>query len=292
MNQAEADEAAERRTELAAFLKDMRARTRPEEAGLQPGRRRRVKGLRREEVAALAAISTTWYIWLEQGRDVTASPRALERLAQALQLNRVERAYLFRLARPTSDGSRDQLVTKQLPSPSLQALIDGLHPRPAYVLDPIWNIVAWNDAANRLLGGFTAGEEDEQHQPSNVLIRMFLDEHWRRLFDDWKPLARSVVAQFRAATSGLAATAEHKAIVETLQCQSPEFADAWRQTELAEPQSWQKTLTHPVAGRMTFNYVTLACQNADRGCWISIYTPASDADEAAMGKLLIDNDGL
>lgn len=291
MNQAGLNEAAERRAELAAFLKDMRTRIRPEEAGLQPGRRRRVKGLRREEVAALAAISTTWYIWLEQGRDVTPSPRVLERLAQALQLNRVEQAYLFRLARPTAPD-RETADHEKPPSPALQALVAGLHPRPAYVLDPIWNIVAWNDAAARLLGGFAAGDEGGPNRPpGNMLMRMFLDEHWRRLFETWESLARSVIAQFRAATSGLTASAEHKAIIETLQCQSPEFAAAWRQTELAEPQSWQKTLAHPAVGRMTFNYATLACQGADRGCWISIYTPASGADEAAMDRLLINEGG-
>lgn len=276
-----------RRDELAAFLRSMRARVRPEEAGLAPGSRRRVKGLRREEVARLAAISTTWYVWLEQGRDVTPSAGALERLARALRLNHVEQSHLFRLARPVERQPASAGFAARVPSPALRALVDGLHPRPAYVLDPLWDVTAWNEAAARLLCGFP-GDNDagSDRTTRNVLLRMFLDETWRQLFENWEFLAASVVAQFRAATSELNSYPEHRRIVETLRERSPKFAALWQQIELAHPQSCQKTLRHPTVGRMTFNYTTLACEGDDRGCWISIYTPAAVEDQAALDELL------
>lgn len=286
MHETVTDKKKEGRGELAAFLKSMRARIRPEEVGLAPGTRRRVTGLRREEVARLASISNTWYVWLEQGRDVTPSESALERLARALRLSHVEQAHLLRLARPANGQTETDRFTARAPSPALRAFVVGLHPNPAYVLDPLWNIAAWNEAAGRLLGDFPAAN-GENHDPAsrNLLGRMFLDENWRRLFQGWNTLATSAVAQFRAATSELRNYPEHRQIVDTLRKRSPKFSALWEKIELAEPRNWRKTICHPVAGRITFNYATLACSGDDRGFWISIYTPDTDSDRSALNTL-------
>jgi len=145
-----------RRKELGEFLQAIRKRGTPEEFGFPSGARRRVKGLRREEVAQLADISATWYTWIEQGRDVNMSADALVRMAQALKLTRTERAYLFDMA-----GRRDpqgHVPEEDLASNSLTTLLKDIHV-PAYVLGRTWNILAWNAQAETLFGDWLATEK-------------------------------------------------------------------------------------------------------------------------------------
>lgn len=281
MQSSDEEQDQARRGELAAFLKAMRARIHPEEAGLAPGKRRRVQGLRREEVASLAAISTTWYVWLEQGREVKPSLRVLESLARVLRLNRIERAHLFRLALPSQQLELHR-SGKKTPSLALCQLVEGLHPHPAYVLDPLWDVVVWNHPAERLLGDFDGAERWSR----NVLMRIFLDDAWRSLFEGWEALSHSAVAQFRASTTSLRHYPDCKEIIETLEACSPEFSSLWQTMELANSKSWQKTLCHPGVGRMTFISSTLACDGADPGFWLSIYVPAETSDRERLQRLI------
>ena len=146
-----------RRDELRAFLRSRRARLSPADVGLpDDGARRRTPGLRREELAALAGVGVSWYTWLEQGRDINPSPDVLDALARALRLDPAERRTLFALARtelPLADdvagtgadgleGDVGQLV----------ALVESIHPNPAYLLGPMTRILAWNRAASAVLG--------------------------------------------------------------------------------------------------------------------------------------------
>src|SRR6516165_7360453 len=142
-------EREEPRRLLGAFLRTHRERLSPQAAGLAVGARRRTPGLRREEASQLAGVSATWYTWLEQGRDVSASPHALARVAEALQLTGPERAYLFNLA-----ARRDPAAAPASPEapPGLAqavARFDG----PAYGLDRCWNAACWNPQAARLFVG-------------------------------------------------------------------------------------------------------------------------------------------
>src|SRR5437016_816069 len=143
----------ERRIELANFLRARRQSLQPEQVGL-PRRKvhKRTPGLRREDVAELSDISVTWYTWLEQGRAIQASPSALARLADVLQLDLTEREYLFALATP-------QLPPLSLPlleavSPRLQCLLDAHGTNPAYLLGPHFEILAWNQIATEVFCDF------------------------------------------------------------------------------------------------------------------------------------------
>src|SRR5579863_5284017 len=130
------------RADLASFLRLRRARLTPRQCGLPVGPRRRTPGLRREELAQLAGISATWYAWIEQGRNVSVSPAALARLADALRLARAERAYLFALA-----GKRDpsELSTETATDPpAILAPAVAAIATPAYVLDRLGTALLWN----------------------------------------------------------------------------------------------------------------------------------------------------
>src|SRR5262245_5523399 len=168
-----------KRHELGDFLRTHRARLSPASLGLPAGRRRRTPGLRREEVAQSCGMSATWYTWLEQGRDVSASGPALSALARALQLTPAERAYLFELA-----GKRDPSLPTPPNEPGMDvpaglaravAAIDG----PAYVLDPLWNARAWNKPAARLFVGWLDGRSDR-----NLLRHVFLSPIARKVIPD------------------------------------------------------------------------------------------------------------
>src|SRR3984885_10781336 len=129
---------------LGTFLRSHRERLSPTKVGLASAGRRRTPGLRREEVAQLCGVSTTWYTWLEQGRPIRASSPALGRVAEALQLSRAEKLYLFEATRCAVPDSSD---AKELEVPvTLKDLVDQT-PLPVYVLDRQWNAVAWNRKA-------------------------------------------------------------------------------------------------------------------------------------------------
>src|SRR5260221_7739995 len=135
----------ERRQALADFLQKRRAQLSPTEVGLPPGVRRRTAGLRREEVAQLANIGISWYVSLEQGRDVHPSASVLESLAQALRLTLNERRHLFLLAGQSLPAHA--VPVEEQVSPVLHRLLDDLNPTPAYVLGHRWDYLAWNTAA-------------------------------------------------------------------------------------------------------------------------------------------------
>src|SRR5256714_3936271 len=148
---------ASRRDELRAFLSSRRARLSPAEVGLpDTGGRRRTPGLRREELAALAGGGVSWDTWLEQGRDINPSPEVLDALARALRLDPAERRTLFALARTELPLADDLGAThpEQLDGDICQliALVDSMHPNPAYLLGPLTRILAWNRAASVVLG--------------------------------------------------------------------------------------------------------------------------------------------
>src|ERR1700722_2028318 len=126
---------------LGTFLRSHRERLSPSKLGLAPARRRRTPGLRREEVAQLCGVSTTWYTWLEQGRPVRASASVLNRIAEALRLSRAEKLYLFEIARCVVPDS-NEAAALELPA-GLKDLANRM-PVPVYVLDRRWNRVAWN----------------------------------------------------------------------------------------------------------------------------------------------------
>ena len=251
--------------ELARFLRERRDRL-PRLEGANG--RRRAPGLRREEVAAEAGISTTWYTWLEQGREVNASPQVLRSLARVLKLSRSEQAYLFQLARPDLDW-RNRLGEQGQPSAPLLSLLEGLAPHPTYIVNRYWQVVAWNHPATVLLGNF----ETDDEWSGSLIARLFLDLEWRQRFVDWPEVSRSAVAQFRLATVAMSRDPVLAALVSSLEAASEDFAACWNSRDIAEPPIWRKSIRHPVAGEMAFDFATLQPGGRDSDFSVSVYTP-------------------
>lgn len=262
------DRDAIRRAEMARFLRASRESLPP----ARPSPRRRTPGLRREEVAAEAGISVTWYTWLEQGRDVAMSRETLSRLTRALGLDETGARYLAGLARPA-----DLRPASSAPPPeSLSALVTGLAPHPAYAMDRVCNVVAWNDPAEALFGAFRPGDPVR----GNVLARLFLDPGWKDLFADWPAIARSAVAQFRASTAAFAQEPDVTGLLSRLTDAAPVFETVWRAAELAPSPDWTKVLRR--GGRTeAWRYSVLRPEGEARGVTVTLYLPVSPPEGAA-----------
>ena len=239
---------ATRRQVLGDFVRAHRARLQPSSFGLDPGRRRRTPGLRREELAQLAGVSATWLAWIEQGRDVSISAPALARLARAMRLTVAERVYLFGLGgradpeEQTADGGD---LAEGL------AAIVGAITFPAYLIDRTWTARAFNAAAVDLFAGWLDGAE------RNLLRFIFLDPAARRLIRDFETRARRVTAEFRADYRRHLAAPEMKALVADLSAQSPLFAEAWDEQAVVDREGGLRLFDHPLRGYLAFRQTTL-----------------------------------
>ena len=274
---AAADPSAERRRLLGAFLRRHRERLTPAEAGLQGGStRRRTPGLRREELAQLCGISPTWYSWLEQGRDVSVSPQALARLADALHLSVAERAYLFEMTRKRDPdgpvaGSTDR------PPPSLLAALEAMT-APAYLLDRLWTAVGWNPAAERLFGGWLGqGNPRQGGGERNLLRYVFLDPTARSFILDWDNRARRLLAEFRAETARHPEDPAVQALVDGLRRESPPFARMWDDHGVLEREGGLRRFDHPLDGPLTLEQVTLRPGGRSAYTLVMLLDPADGA---------------
>lgn len=236
------------RRELGDFIRNQRERLSPAAAGLAEHGRRRTPGLRREEVAQLCGLSTTWYTWIEQGRDVSVSPLALARVAATLLLGRAERAYLFELAgkRDPDQGSGE---ADDVP-PAVLACVNAIR-APAYVLDRFWTARCWNAAAERLFAGWL-----DQPGEQNLLRFVFLEQAARSLICDWEIRARRVVAEFRASSSAHLTDPTLRTLIESLRRQSADFARFWDLHGVLEREGGERTFNHLLDGLLRYVQVT------------------------------------
>ena len=234
--------------DLGAFIRAHRERLAPAAVGLAQGSRRRTPGLRREEVAQLCGLSTTWYTWIEQGRLVSPSPGALARLAKVLQLGAAERAYLFALA-----GKRDPDQGRNDDSEFPLALRDCVTAiaAPAYILDRGWNARSWNKSAERLFVGWL-DRADER----NLLRFIFLAPGARALICAWEERARRVAAEFRAATGPHLGDPALRDLVASLHRASSDFARFWDHQEVLGREGGARSFNHPRDGFLRFEQIT------------------------------------
>jgi transcriptional regulator with XRE-family HTH domain len=237
----------ERKRELGDFVRSQREKLTPQSLGLPAGGRRRTPGLRREEVAQLCGLSVTWYTWLEQGRNVSLSPSALVRVADALRLGPAERAYLFELAdrRDPDQGGEDDAV----PAAAL-ASVHAIR-SPAYILDRAWNALSWNEPAEALFVGWL-----DRPGERNLLRYIFLEPAARRLIHDYEDRARRVVAEFRANLSTHLGDAPVRALTEELRANSPDFDRLWGEHGVLSREGGVRTFDHPEAGYLRFAQVS------------------------------------
>jgi hypothetical protein len=219
----------------------------PADVGLNTSGRRRTPGLRREEVAVLAGVGTSWYTWLEQGRDINVSDSVLGAISGALRLNPAEEIYLHRLAGlKAPEGSAPRAAGGPDDPQRLAEIVNHWFPNPALVRDRCWNILAANSAVPEFLGFPGPG--------GNILVEFFTDETCRDRYVHADALARSTVARFRADVADCFGRPEVERILEELNERSPEFAELWSSHEVLEPmKSRTKELVHTEVGGLSFD---------------------------------------
>ena len=203
---------ARNRRELGAFLLGRRQQILPSDVGLPVQGGRRVKGLRREEVASLAGVGLTWYTWFEQGRDINVSPTFLTRVSRALRLNRSEQNYLFFLAGQPVARPVPRELEPDWPSAGLRRLVDGLVSKPAYLKNVRWDILHWNRAAAFVFGDFGAIDPADR----NAILLAFGDSRMRRTMVNWESDARRLVARLRADYTRASDDQSFRALIERL----------------------------------------------------------------------------
>jgi transcriptional regulator with XRE-family HTH domain len=261
-----------RRRELAAFLRSRRERIRPEQVGLPPSRRRRTPGLRREEVAQLAGVGVTWYTWLEQGRDINASPQVLDAIARSLRFDSHEHTHLFALAGLPSVTTIADECEKLCPN--AQRIIDQLEPYPASVLNSRWDLLAYN----RSFASFFSEIDTLPVEDRNCLWLAFTNVAWRATMVDWDESVTRMVAEYRAAMAEYLDDPAWTSLVGRLHRASPEFTSHWERHDVLAMESRRKRALHPQLGLLTFDYTNLWLDQR-LGIRIVAFTPA-DAQTA------------
>ncbi|WP_433868560.1 helix-turn-helix domain-containing protein [Saccharopolyspora sp. CA-218241] len=259
---------------LGVFLRARRQQVRPEQQGLVPGGARRVAGLRRDEVAMLAGISTDYYVRLEQGRERHPSRMVTDGLSAALLLDRASSRYLRELA--TADDEAEVGVAFDPGRlEAVRPLLDSLTV-PAILVDRWLNIVAANALGDMLHEGLEHRE--------NYARMVFLSPGAQEFFVDWPELARCMVAALRASAGSQSGSGRLERLVGELAVASAVFSTAWAQHEVHEKAVDRKRLRHPLVGALAFNQHVLELPDSD-GHQIWAYHPTDDITEEALVRL-------
>jgi transcriptional regulator with XRE-family HTH domain len=267
-----------RRAELARFLRAMRARVTPEEVGLPSHGARRTPGLRRQEVAQLAAVSIDWYIRVEQGRAGTPSAAVLDAIAEALRLSPAEREHLHLLARDEQPRARTP-ASAPLPS-SMTYLLQGMPLIPAYVIDFRFDIQAHNDGAAALFGeDFGVGER------RNAAAVLFEHAPTRASMLDWPRIARETVGNLRANYARHREDEQLSSLIERLRQADEDFARWWEDRAVEERAHGLKRLRIPDAGDLNLNYDYMTVSGRSDLRLVTL-TPADAASEQGVRTLI------
>lgn len=268
---------AERRAELGTFLRARRGQLDRTSVGLPEAGRRRVTGLRREEVATLSGVSVTWYTWLEQARDVTPSRQVLDALAATLHLTRAEHAYLLSLAGYTHPAA-EQDHTPKAP-PHVQRLMDSLRAMPAYAIAHDWTICGWNRAYEALYPNVARVPDADR----NLLWLVFTDPFVRGLLPDWEVTSRHFLAEFRAEAAGHLGSPARARLVRRLSERSSDFRAGWSDHPVEGFTSRLRTFRTP-EGLLEFEHHRLAPAD-HKDLNLVIYTPADDETGTGLQRL-------
>lgn len=229
--------------ELGAFLRSRRERTRPEDLGLEPGSRRKVEGLRREEVAVLAGLSTDYYQRLEQGRNIRPSDAVIDSIADALDLDEIEHRHLMTLARTARQPAPPVRRRPDRVPENTQLMLSAMA-LPAFVVSRHLDVLAWNDLAAELLGD----PNDIPPDHRNVLFTLFSDEDSRLHCGGWETMAQDYIGMFRNATAHDPEDPRAVAIVGELSIHSDDFRRMWATHDVRDNVHGSKTIRHPRIG--------------------------------------------
>src|SRR5882724_11138615 len=235
--------------ELGAFLRARRSELSPSDVDLpEGGRQRRVAGLRREEVAQLATISTDYYTRLEQGRIRPSAP-VLASLARVLRLHDNQRTYLYEVAGTTAAAAKSRRRAPQKIKPHMQRVLDHITDTPAIVMTPTHDILAWNPLAAALMVDFGTIPERER----NFMRLLFTDPRMRSLYPDWEGLARSVVSYIRMEAARKPDDPRLAELVGDLSIRDEQFRQWWAGTHVAVKRGVRAGTTIPSSARSRSN---------------------------------------
>lgn len=242
------------KTELGEFLLARRSRLRPEDAGVPTyGERRRVPGLRREELALLAGVSASYYTRLEQGQSQSASVEVLDALARALRLNEPDRQHLHELARGDKRHARARPPAPERVTKATAQLLDMLGDVPAMVLGRRTDVLAWNRMGHALFAGHLPAGAPRLPggQRPNMARLVFQDPHVRDLYADWTSKARAVTGTLRRVAAQYPQDAALHALVGELSAKSDEFASMWADHRVKPSPVANFEMRHPLVGSLT-----------------------------------------
>ncbi|MFI0821044.1 helix-turn-helix transcriptional regulator [Streptomyces sp. NPDC021098] len=274
----------EHNSELGDFLRSRRARLTPDIAGLPPGPgARRVPGLRREEVALLAGVSTDYYTRLEQGRHPHVSETVLASVARALRLDDDERDYLFALARPRPAGPRRRRPPRaERARPAVHRMLDVLNDvTPAFVANHRQDVIGSNRLARALITDFDALPYRERNFARFVL----LDPAARERYGNWDEVAEIVVADLRLASARHLDDSQLNELVGEFLVKVPEFRAWWDTHRVAQCVYGAQRFRHPTVGSLTLHHETLAFP-ADPDQTLCLYTAEAGSPSAEALALL------
>ena len=266
-----------RRAQLAEFLRNCRARLQPTDVGLPPTARRRTPGLRREDVATMAGVSSTWYTCLEQGRDVHPSEKVLENLSLALRLSAEERDYLFTLAqnRPpplARDPSEDV-------SPAVHRMLAGLNV-PALVMTWRWDVVAWNALMARHFRDYPSIPPQDRNL---FKLLMTSQEHLEHP-DEYDLMARRIVAKLHVDYSQAAGDPAFDALIDEMMEISPLFRELWRNPQIMGRSEGVHLVRHAKLGGITIEHTSYVVEGAP-SLRLVIYVPRDQDSADKMAEL-------
>ena len=270
------------REEARDFLASRRAKITPQQAGLTAyGTNRRVPGLRREEVAMLAGLSTDYYVRVERGNLAGVSDSVLEAIANALQLDDAERLHLHDLARAAGPRSR---ARRRPPAPvpgSVQVILDAMTGAPAVVRNDRLDILATNALGRALYAPLFTGPTHVDRRPANHARFAFLDPAARSFWIDWDRAADDTVGILRGLAGREPYDKDVQDLVGELSTRSEEFRDRWARHDVHLHRGGAKKINHPVVGRLDLMYDTLPIAQAP-GLTMLVYTaepgtPTADA---------------
>ena len=265
------------RTQLSEFLKGCRARLAPVDVGLPETRRRRTPGLRREDVAALAGVSLTWYTWLEQGREVRASERVLENISTTLRLTHDERDYLFSLVQsrpaPLASSSADEAPE------SVIRMINMLNV-PALIMTMRWDVIAWNTMTRATFRDYEALPPDGR----NLLRILMTDPLYQSDAAEYGAMARRVLSKVRVDYSQAAGDPAFNALIEEMMRTCPIFARLWCSTEICARSEGKHVFRHPRAGAISFEHTSYGVEGSPK-LRLVVFVPQNEESEAKLRRL-------
>ena len=268
--------------DIREFLVSRRARLTPDQAGLPAyGARRRVTGLRREEVALLAGISVEYYTRLERGSATGASSDVLEGIARALQLDEAERAHLLDLVRTAKSRPARRRPTQDRVRPTVRRVLEGITSYPAYLRNGRLDLLA----TNALGAALYAPVLDDRPLPVNMAQFIFFDRRASEFFIDWDDVANDTVAILRGQAGHDPFDRRLTDLIGELSTRSEEFRVRWANHNVKFHRSGVKRMHHPVVGDLTLDYEALEL-GADPGQRINVYSAEPGSPSAASLQLL------